>query len=79
MASIMGFTMISTIVGGQTLMAPSNDTLSVQSGIIIIALISMFISIARYKIMHAYLRYAWIPALIARRISTFCPSKVDIY
>jgi purine-cytosine permease-like protein len=65
MASIMGFTMISTVVGGQTLVALSNDTLSVQSGIVIIALISMFLSIAGYKIMHAYLRYAWIPALIA--------------
>jgi amino acid permease len=57
--------MISTVVGGQTLVTLSNDALSVQSGIVIIALISMFVSIAGYKIIHAYLRYAWIPALIA--------------
>ncbi|TVY21373.1 Purine-cytosine permease fcyB [Lachnellula arida] len=65
MASIMGFTMISTVVGGQCLVAIRNNGLSVNAGIVIIGIITMLMTVTGYKIMHAILRYAWIPTLIA--------------
>lgn len=36
-----------------------------KSGIAIISIISMILTIAGYKIMHVFLRYAWIPSVIA--------------
>ncbi|KUJ10418.1 putative purine-cytosine permease FCY2 [Mollisia scopiformis] len=65
MCSIMGFTMISAVVGGQCLVAMSNNSISTSSGIVIISLISMVITMTGYKIMHLILRYAWMPSLVA--------------
>ncbi|RDW91687.1 putative purine-cytosine permease FCY2 [Coleophoma crateriformis] len=65
----MGFTMISAVVGGQCLVAVSDNSLSTNSGIAIIAIISMVLTVAGYKIMHVFLRYAWIPSVVSIIIS----------
>lgn len=61
-----GFCIIIVIVGGQCLSAVAGDgNLSVNVGIVIIALVSLLISFWGYDILHMYERFAWIPALIA--------------
>ena len=70
MCSIAGFTIISMIVGGQCLAAVSGGSLSINVGIVIVAIISMFIAFGGFNILHTYERWAWIPAVLALLICT---------
>ena len=60
-----GFSIVIVIVGGQCLSAVANGSLSVNVGIIIIAIVGLLISFCGFTALHMYERYAWIPALIA--------------
>jgi purine-cytosine permease-like protein len=71
-ATATGWSIVSTILAGQTLSAVSGGGLSWNVGIVIMALIGMFISFMGYKVLHHYERWAWIPALIAIVIATGC-------
>ncbi|KAI0044301.1 hypothetical protein FA95DRAFT_1497272 [Auriscalpium vulgare] len=62
--SLMGFLILNTIVGGQTLASVSthlNDTV----GIVIIAVISLVVSFMGYRILHLYESFAWFPNFVA--------------
>ena len=63
---LLGYSMIGLVVAGQILSAvSSNGHLSVVVGIIINAVISWVITTFGISIYHMYMRYAWLPQLIA--------------
>ena len=71
-ATATGWSIVSTILAGQTLSAVSGGGLSWNLGIVIMALIGLFISFMGYRVLHHYERWAWIPSLIALTIATGC-------
>ncbi|KII94712.1 hypothetical protein PLICRDRAFT_33525 [Plicaturopsis crispa FD-325 SS-3] len=75
MASITGFCVIGSVIGGQSLAAVTDGSLSWNVGIVIVAILALFLSFCGYKILHQYERYAWIPVLIAILIATGCGGK----
>lgn len=56
------FAVIAAVTGAQTLASVNPNTLSVDGGIVIIMLIACFIGLSGYRVLHAFGRYAWIPA-----------------
>ena len=63
---LLGYSMIDLVVAGQILSAVSSDGhLSVVVGIIVVAVISWVITTFGISIYHMYMRYAWLPQLIA--------------
>ncbi|KAH7018157.1 permease for cytosine/purines, uracil, thiamine, allantoin-domain-containing protein [Microdochium trichocladiopsis] len=72
LATLVGFIIITAVIGGQCLSATTGGNLSSTVGIVIIGILAMFISFCGYRVVHQYERYAWIPALIAIVITTGC-------
>jgi len=64
LATFMGYLILNCILGGSTLASISNGRLSWTVGIVIIAVLSLFISFCGYKIVNVYERYAWLPVLL---------------
>jgi len=63
---LLGYSMIDLVVAGQILSAvSSHGSLSVIVGIVIVAIIGWIITTFGIKIFHMYIRYAWLPQLIA--------------
>ena len=63
---LLGYSLIDLVVAGQILSAvSSHGSLPVVVGIIIVAIIAWVVSTFGIKIIHAYMRYAWLPQLIA--------------
>ncbi|KAK4693019.1 hypothetical protein P7C71_g4295, partial [Lecanoromycetidae sp. Uapishka_2] len=63
---LLGYSMIDLVVAGQLLNAVSvNGNLSLVVGIIIVAIIGWAITTFGIEIFHMYMRYAWLPQLIA--------------
>ena len=63
---LLGYSLIDLVVAGQILSAvSSNGSLPVVVGIIIVAIITWVISTFGIKIFHIYMRYAWLPQLVA--------------
>jgi NCS1 nucleoside transporter family len=67
---MMGFMILNCILGGETLSAASlssaadSSGMSWDVGIVIVSIISLFISFCGYRVLNIYERYAWIPSLI---------------
>jgi len=64
LASMMGFNILSAILGGQTLASVSDGNVSWTVGIVIISVLTLALSFCGYKVLHYYERYAWIPVWI---------------
>lgn len=64
LATLTGYAIITTIVGGQTLAALSHGQISVAVGIVVIAIMSMTVSFMGYRVLHVFETYSWIPTLI---------------
>ncbi|ESK86250.1 cytosine-purine permease [Moniliophthora roreri MCA 2997] len=62
--SMTGFCILNTILGGQTLAAVADGNLSWTVGIVIIAIISLFLSFCGYDVLNWYERVAWFPVLV---------------
>jgi NCS1 nucleoside transporter family len=62
---ICGFTILNAILGGQTLAAVADGSLSWTVGIVIVTLISLCVSFCGYNFLSWYGRLAWIPVLLA--------------
>lgn len=60
------------VVGGQCLSAVSGGTLTPDIGIVVIGILSLFISFCGFKVLHYYETYAFIPAIIAVVIAVGC-------
>ncbi|KAF3025877.1 hypothetical protein E8E14_014822 [Neopestalotiopsis sp. 37M] len=65
LATLTGYTIITSIVSGQTLKAVSQGELSLTVGIVITVLGALPISFMGYKFLHYIETYLWIPSLIA--------------
>ncbi|KXJ89299.1 permease for cytosine/purines, uracil, thiamine, allantoin-domain-containing protein [Microdochium bolleyi] len=72
LATLVGFIVITLVIGGQCLSATTGGDLSSTVGIVICGILAMLISFCGYRVVHQYERYAWIPALIAIVIATGC-------
>ncbi|KAH6609130.1 hypothetical protein Trco_002476 [Trichoderma cornu-damae] len=72
LASMTGFSVIICITGGQCLAAISNGAVSINVGIIIIAVLSLLVSFCGFRVLHIYETYAFIPAIISVVIATGC-------
>ncbi|KAL6714144.1 Vitamin B6 transporter [Lecanora helva] len=63
---LLGYSLIDLVVAGQILSAVStNGSLSVVVGIIIVAIIAWVISTFGIKVFYIFMRWAWLPQLIA--------------
>lgn len=63
---LLGYSMIGLVVAGQILSAVSNHgSLNVVVGIVIVAIISWVVTTFGIKLFHVYMRYAWLPQVIA--------------
>ncbi len=60
----IGWSTVNVIIGGQIVANLSNQTIPAWVGILIIALLTTFVSLFGYKYVHRYERYAWIPMAI---------------
>ncbi|KAH7418825.1 purine-cytosine permease FCY22 [Cadophora sp. MPI-SDFR-AT-0126] len=74
-ATVTGFSVIAAVVGGQTLAAVSDSTISINVGIVITCIIALVVSFSGYKILHIYERYSWIPVFVAIVILVGCGAK----
>lgn len=70
LCTLAGFGIINCVLGGSTLSAVSSGSIDSSAGIVIIALVAMFVNFGGYKVLHQYERYSWIFALIAIVIAT---------
>ncbi|KII95691.1 hypothetical protein PLICRDRAFT_96749 [Plicaturopsis crispa FD-325 SS-3] len=75
LATITGFCVIGSVIGGQSLAAVADGNLSWDVGIVIVAILALLVSFCGYKVLHQYERYAWFPVLIAILIATGCGGK----
>jgi len=58
LVSFIGFCAVNSIVAGQVLAAVNPGGLSVNAGIVIVAIVSMFISFCGYRVLHMIERWA---------------------
>ncbi|KAK1687561.1 NCS1 nucleoside transporter [Colletotrichum godetiae] len=72
LATLAGFCVIICVVGGQCLSAVTNGALSPDLGIVLIALLSLFISFCGFRVLHFHKTNAFIPAVIAIVITAGC-------
>lgn len=72
LATLTGFVVIDSVVGGLTLSSVSSDHLSPTVGIVIVDILALLVAFCGFKVLHQYERYAWIPALIALVVATGC-------
>ncbi|ORY63174.1 permease for cytosine/purines, uracil, thiamine, allantoin-domain-containing protein [Pseudomassariella vexata] len=74
-ATITGFTLIASIVGGQTIAAINPGNVSVSVGITITILISFIVSLLGFRALHSWERWSWIPNLLAIVVAVGCGGK----
>lgn len=70
-AACIGWSTVNVIVGGQLVAALSNGAVPRWVGILIIAILTTFVSIYGYKYVHRYERFAWIPMAVIFLILAF--------
>ncbi|KAF8526203.1 NCS cytosine-purine permease [Hysterangium stoloniferum] len=64
LVGLLGFNIISSILGGQTLSSITDGRMSWTVGIVIIAVIALVVSFMGYTVLHWYERLSWVPVLI---------------
>ncbi|KAK3390945.1 permease for cytosine/purines, uracil, thiamine, allantoin-domain-containing protein [Podospora didyma] len=74
-ATLTGFALVSSVVGGQTIASLNPDNVSINIGIIITCLVSFGISLLGFKAVHLFERWTWIPSLLAFIIAVACGGK----
>ncbi|KJA26966.1 hypothetical protein HYPSUDRAFT_198737 [Hypholoma sublateritium FD-334 SS-4] len=62
--TMVGFSILNSIVGGQALASVSSDNLSWSVGIVVIAVISLLVSFCGITVLNWYERIAWIPVVV---------------
>ncbi|KAI8649660.1 hypothetical protein NCS55_01466500 [Fusarium keratoplasticum] len=75
MCTLAGYGILGSILGGQTLSAINKDALSIDGGIVIIALINLVLIFLGAKWIHRFDLFAWIPTLIAIIVAVGCGGK----
>ncbi|GJC94104.1 NCS1 nucleoside transporter [Colletotrichum higginsianum] len=74
-ATVTGFSLSSSIVGGQTLAAVNPGHIDVKVGIVIACLVSFAASFVGYRALHMWERWQWLPNLVAIVIAVGCGGK----
>ena len=60
----IGYAVVSVVVGGQVVMAVSNDAVPLALGISIMIVIGFIVSFLGFAVIHHYERYAWVVGII---------------
>ncbi|KAK1965127.1 NCS1 nucleoside transporter [Colletotrichum sublineola] len=74
-ATVTGFSLSSSIVGGQTLAAVNPGNIDVKVGIVIACLVSFAASFVGYRALHMWERWQWLPNLVAIVIAVGCGGR----
>lgn len=74
-ATVTGFTLISAVVGGQTISALNPEKVSVKVGIVIVVVVSFLASLMGYRALHFIERWTWIPNIIGLVTAVGCGGK----
>ncbi|KAL2267664.1 hypothetical protein VTJ83DRAFT_4941 [Remersonia thermophila] len=74
-ATLTGFSLLSSIVGGQALAALDPDRIPVDVGIVVACVVSFAVSLLGQRAVHFWERWTWIPNLIAIVIAVGCAGK----
>ncbi|CAN8102725.1 unnamed protein product [Discula destructiva] len=74
-ATVTGFSLVSAVVGGQSIAALDPDHVSLSVGIVIVCLISFAASLLGYRALHIFNGWSWVPNLIAIIIAVGCGGK----
>lgn len=74
-ATVTGFTLISAIVGGQSIAALNPAHVSTSVGIVVVCLVSFAASLLGYRALHIFNAWSWIPNLISIIIAVGCGGK----
>lgn len=72
MATLAGYVILGSVLGGQALAAVNPGHISVNVGIVIIALINLFITFCGARVIHWFDMYAWAPMLVGIVVATGC-------
>lgn len=75
LATLTGFCVIDSVVGGLTLSSVNSGHLTPTVGIVVIGILGLLVSFCGFKVLHYYERYAWIPAMVAIIVATGCGGK----
>ena len=74
--TLTGFTLLGSILSGQSLAAVNGGAhISVNVGIGIVCAISFLTALLGYRAIHAWQRWQWIPSLLAIVIAVGCGGK----
>ncbi|KAG8167423.1 hypothetical protein KVR01_003112 [Diaporthe batatas] len=71
-ATIIGFSLVAAIVGGQALAAVNPSAVSDNVGIVVVCLVSFAASLMGYRALHVFNAWSWIPNLVAIVIAVGC-------
>ncbi|SPO04144.1 related to purine-cytosine permease [Cephalotrichum gorgonifer] len=75
MATLTGYGIVGSILGGQALSAIKPDELSVTVGIVIIALVALGVTFCGSRWIHIFDLYSWLPSLVATLGALGCSGK----
>ncbi|KAK8166565.1 permease for cytosine/purines, uracil, thiamine, allantoin-domain-containing protein [Phyllosticta citrichinensis] len=65
---LLGYSLIDCVVAGQVLSHVSSSNLSIVVGIVIVAIVTWFVTTFGYSVFHMYEKYAWFPQLVVLSI-----------
>lgn len=74
-ATVTGFSLVSAVVGGQSIAALNPAHVSTSVGIVIVCLVSFAASLLGYRALHIFNAWSWIPNLVAIVIAVGCGGK----
>lgn len=74
-ATVTGFSVVSAIVGGQSVAALNPQHVSTTVGIVVVCLVSFAASLFGYRALHMFNSWTWIPNLIAIVIAVGCGGR----
>lgn len=74
-ATVTGFSVVSAIVGGQSIAALNPAHVSTSVGIVVVCLVSFGASLLGYRALHIFNAWTWIPSLISIVIAVGCGGK----
>lgn len=74
-ATVTGFSVVSAIVGGQSIAALNPSHVSTSVGIVVVCLVSFAASLSGYRALHVFNAWTWIPNLISIVIAIGCGGK----
>ncbi|KAL1874440.1 hypothetical protein Daus18300_003458 [Diaporthe australafricana] len=71
-ATVIGFSLVSAIVGGQAIAAVDPSRVSDNVGIVVVCLVSFAASLMGYRALHVFNAWTWIPNLVSIVIAVGC-------